>query len=153
MSASSIDNATDAEAISCFTAAHQRTVSEPGSPSISAHTYPASAPARSTRRLRPSVRPHIKAKSDEISGYSRFTVQTIDANEASQNSIPLAGEPETLPTPKGRSARTSEVPSDAGSSQVPPSVALSQRSSSKASVRSFIGKFLLVPLQTRSATI
>lgn len=145
MSASSISSGNEAESPSYFTAAHRRTISDSESPSISPYTYPASAPAQSNRRLRPPIYPHSRARSDELSGYSRFTVQTIDENEPSQNNAPLLVDLETLRPPQDTNARTSAVPCDDGSSQVPPSAATSRRSSSKASVKSFIGRFLPRP--------
>lgn len=138
-SSSSVDGAP-----SYFLAARRRVNSDPSSPSISPSSHPASTPPRSRRRSRPPVRPHEKAKSDEVTGYSRFGVQTIDENEASQDSVPLsvvARQPV-----RGRSSHNSAVTpaSDEGSQLGRRSVSISQRTSSSfASINSAIKRFLL----------
>jgi hypothetical protein len=133
---------------SYFTTVHQRVVPEPDTPSVSPSSHPPSTPPRPNRLLRPPVRPHSKARSEDISGYSRSTVQSIPEDEASQNRT-LRSFIETPPYKGSRTSasRTSALTStsDGGDSlrqHAPQSIATSQSSSSFASVRSIARRYL-----------
>lgn len=128
---SAVNSPSNGDGGSYFLTAHRRVASEPDSPSISPSNHPASAPARPIRRPRPPVRSHPRPGSDDLSGYSRFTVQTIHENEASQNRAPLS----SIETPPHKSSRASAVtPSsdggDLAQQRAPRSIATSQRTSS-----------------------
>jgi hypothetical protein len=142
---SAVTSPGDIDGASYFLTAHRRVASEPDSPAISPSTQSASAPARPNRRPRPPVRPHPRPRSDDVSGYSRFTVQTtIHENEASQNRSHLG----SIETPPHKSSRTSAVTAASDGNETPikrapRSIAASQRtSSSYTSVRSIAQKYL-----------
>ena len=133
---------------SYFTTVHQRVVPEPDTPSVSPTSHPPPTPPRPSRLLRPPVRPHSKARSEDISGYSRSTVQSIPEDEASQNRT-LHSFIETPPYKGSRTSasRTSALTStsDGGDSirqRAPQSIATSQSSSSFASIRSITRRYL-----------
>lgn len=142
---SAVNSLGDYNGPSYFWTEQRPVASEPDSPAISPSTQSASASVRPNRRSRPPVRPHPRPRSDDISGHSRFNVQTtIHENEAIQNRSPLG----STETPPHKSSRASAVTplSDGGDfpqSRAPRSIAPSQRtSSSYTSVRSIARRYL-----------